>query len=126
MAAAAAATLPRRSALAASAVSGEAPPAGPRWLRGLVPVSPSALSFEGRGSRAGEGGRPPEEGRRAAQAARDHGFGAETIALELEHVSTHSTRFASNVRKEAGSLDNRVTGPHTQKGAANTPCGLAQ
>src|SRR5271170_1946192 len=32
--------------LAASAVSGHAPPAGPQWLRGLVPLSPSALRFD--------------------------------------------------------------------------------
>jgi len=32
--------------LAASAVSGHAPPAGPQWLRGLVPLSPSALRLD--------------------------------------------------------------------------------
>src|SRR5215470_3829352 len=32
--------------LAASAVSGQAPPAGPQWLRGLPPLSPSALVYD--------------------------------------------------------------------------------
>ena len=32
--------------LAASAVSGREPPAGPQWLRGLLPLVPSELSFE--------------------------------------------------------------------------------
>jgi hypothetical protein len=32
--------------LVASAVSGHAPPAGPQWLRGLVPLSPSALALD--------------------------------------------------------------------------------
>jgi hypothetical protein len=32
--------------LAASAVSGREPPAGPQWLRGLTPLSPSALAFD--------------------------------------------------------------------------------
>jgi hypothetical protein len=32
-------------ALAASAVSGQAPPAGPQWLRGLSPLSPQPLAF---------------------------------------------------------------------------------
>ena len=32
--------------LAASAVSGQAPPAGPQWLRGLSPLSPSALAYD--------------------------------------------------------------------------------
>jgi hypothetical protein len=32
--------------LAASAVSGQAPPAGPQWLRGLPPLAPSALSYD--------------------------------------------------------------------------------
>jgi hypothetical protein len=32
--------------LAASAVSGQAPPAGPQWLRGLPPLSPSALAYD--------------------------------------------------------------------------------
>jgi hypothetical protein len=32
--------------LAASAVAGQAPPAGPQWLRRLVPLSPSALAFD--------------------------------------------------------------------------------
>jgi hypothetical protein len=32
--------------LAASAVSGQTPPAGPQWLRGLVPLTPSALEYE--------------------------------------------------------------------------------
>jgi hypothetical protein len=33
-------------ALAASAVSGRTAPAGPQWLRGLVPLAPSALRFD--------------------------------------------------------------------------------
>jgi hypothetical protein len=33
-------------ALAASAVSGRGPPAGPQWLRGLSPLTPSALRFD--------------------------------------------------------------------------------
>jgi hypothetical protein len=32
--------------LAASAVSGQTPPAGPQWLRGLAPVAPRALAFD--------------------------------------------------------------------------------
>ena len=32
--------------LAASAVSGQTPPAGPQWLRGLAPLTPSALDNE--------------------------------------------------------------------------------
>ncbi len=32
--------------LAASAVSGQAPPAGPQWLRGLSPLSPRALAYD--------------------------------------------------------------------------------
>jgi Putative transposase len=32
--------------LAASAVSGQLPPAGPQWLRGLVPLKPSALGYD--------------------------------------------------------------------------------
>jgi hypothetical protein len=32
--------------LAASAVSGQVPPAGPQWTRGLSPLSPSALAFD--------------------------------------------------------------------------------
>ena len=32
--------------LAASAVSGQVPPAGPQWLRGLAPLKSSALDFE--------------------------------------------------------------------------------
>ncbi len=32
--------------LAASAVSGQAPPAGPQWLRGLPPLDPSALGYD--------------------------------------------------------------------------------
>jgi hypothetical protein len=27
-------------------VSGQAPPAGPQWLRGLPPLSPSALAYD--------------------------------------------------------------------------------
>jgi hypothetical protein len=34
------------TALAASAVSGRAPPAGPQWLRGLAPLAPRALAFD--------------------------------------------------------------------------------
>ena len=34
------------AALAASAVSGRQPPAGPQWLRGLAPLAPSALAFD--------------------------------------------------------------------------------
>ena len=33
-------------ALAASAVSGRTPPAGPQWTRGLSPAPPSPLSFD--------------------------------------------------------------------------------
>lgn len=33
-------------ALAASAVSGQTPPAGPQWTRGLPPLAPSALAFD--------------------------------------------------------------------------------
>src|SRR5688500_16582484 len=33
-------------ALAASGVSGREPPAGPQWLRGLSPLSPSALAYD--------------------------------------------------------------------------------
>jgi Putative transposase len=32
--------------LAASAVSGQTPPAGPQWLRGLAPIAPRALAFD--------------------------------------------------------------------------------
>jgi len=32
--------------LAASAVSGKAPPAGPQWTRGLAPLAPSGLTFD--------------------------------------------------------------------------------
>jgi hypothetical protein len=32
--------------LSAYAVSGQAPPAGPQWLRGLSPLSPSALAYD--------------------------------------------------------------------------------
>jgi hypothetical protein len=32
--------------LAASAVSGREPPAGPQWLRGLSPLAPSALAYD--------------------------------------------------------------------------------
>jgi len=32
--------------LAASAVSGQAPPAGPQWLRGLAPLGPSGLAYD--------------------------------------------------------------------------------
>ena len=32
--------------LAASAVSGQSPPAGPQWLRGLPPLEPGALTYE--------------------------------------------------------------------------------
>ncbi len=32
--------------LAASAVSGQVPPAGPKWLRGLMPPDPQALSYD--------------------------------------------------------------------------------
>ncbi len=32
--------------LAASAVSGQAPPAGPQWQRGLSPLTPSALAYD--------------------------------------------------------------------------------
>jgi hypothetical protein len=34
------------AALCASAVSGREPPAGPQWLRGLLPLSPSALAYD--------------------------------------------------------------------------------
>jgi hypothetical protein len=34
------------AALCASAVSGREPPAGPQWLRGLSPLSPSALAYD--------------------------------------------------------------------------------
>jgi hypothetical protein len=34
------------SNLAASAVSGQAPPAGPQWLRGLQPLEPHALAYD--------------------------------------------------------------------------------
>ena len=34
------------SNLAASAVSGQAPPAGPQWVRGLAPLEPHALSYD--------------------------------------------------------------------------------
>jgi hypothetical protein len=34
------------AALAASAVSGREPPAGPQWLRGLSPLSPSSLAYD--------------------------------------------------------------------------------
>ena len=32
--------------LAASAVSGQAPPAGPQWLRGLAPLEPHTLAYD--------------------------------------------------------------------------------
>ena len=32
--------------LAASAVSGQAPPAGPQWVRGLAPLEPHALAYD--------------------------------------------------------------------------------
>ncbi len=35
-----------KATLEVSAVSGAVPPAGPQWLRGLQPLSPSALSFD--------------------------------------------------------------------------------
>jgi len=34
------------SNLAASAVSGQTPPAGPQWLRGLAPLEPHALVYD--------------------------------------------------------------------------------
>ena len=34
------------SNLTASAVSGQAPPAGPQWVRGLAPLEPHALSYD--------------------------------------------------------------------------------
>jgi hypothetical protein len=34
------------SNLAASAVSGQAPPAGPQWMRGLKPLEPHALAYD--------------------------------------------------------------------------------
>ena len=34
------------TALAASAVSGREPPAGPQWLRGLSPLAPKALAYD--------------------------------------------------------------------------------
>ena len=34
------------AALIASAVSGDSPPAGPQWRRGLVPLAPSGLRFD--------------------------------------------------------------------------------
>lgn len=34
------------SNLAASAVSGQAPPAGPQWMRGLQPLEPHALAYD--------------------------------------------------------------------------------
>jgi hypothetical protein len=34
------------AALAGSAVSGREPPAGPQWLRGLSPLTPSALAYD--------------------------------------------------------------------------------
>ena len=34
------------SNLAASAVSGQAPPARPQWVRGLAPLEPHALSYD--------------------------------------------------------------------------------
>jgi hypothetical protein len=34
------------SNLAASAVSGQAPPAGPQWVRGLQPLEPHALAYD--------------------------------------------------------------------------------
>jgi hypothetical protein len=36
----------RESHLAASTVSGQAPPAGPQWLRGLQPLEPHALAYD--------------------------------------------------------------------------------
>jgi hypothetical protein len=38
----------RESNLAASAVSGQAPPAGPQWRRGLQPLEPHALAYDRR------------------------------------------------------------------------------
>ena len=32
--------------LAASAVAGQAPPAGPQWVRGLAPLEPQALAYD--------------------------------------------------------------------------------
>lgn len=37
---------PPESHLAASAVSGQTPPAGPQWLRGLEPLAPHALAYD--------------------------------------------------------------------------------
>ncbi len=34
------------STLAAAAVSGQAPPAGPQWLSGLAPLEPQALAYD--------------------------------------------------------------------------------
>ena len=34
------------SNLAASAVSGQAPPAGPQWVRGLQPLEPQGLAYD--------------------------------------------------------------------------------
>ena len=34
------------SNLAASAVSGQAPPAGPQWVRGLAPLEPRPLAYD--------------------------------------------------------------------------------
>ena len=36
----------QRPLLAASAVSGQAPPAGPQWVRGLAPLEPHALAYD--------------------------------------------------------------------------------
>jgi hypothetical protein len=35
------------SNLAASAVSGQTPPAGPQWVSGLAPLEPHALAYGG-------------------------------------------------------------------------------
>jgi len=34
------------SNLAASAVSGQTPPAGPQWVRGLAPLPPQLLAYD--------------------------------------------------------------------------------
>ena len=36
----------QESRLAASAISGQTPPAGPQWLQGLSPLSPKALGYD--------------------------------------------------------------------------------
>ena len=43
------------SNLAASAVSGHAPPAGPQWVRGLAPLEPHALATTSRSVRRSMG-----------------------------------------------------------------------